>query len=80
MKHSRGPATNVQQQITNCTLLYDLTEHSMTVFDNSNGLIKVKIWRLRDNPGGFDITLPDYAFEINNPTGTVFIPVESEPV
>ena len=67
---------NVAQVINNCTLTYDLTEHSLSVHDD-NGQLKLKLWRLRDNPGGFDIALYGYRIEVNNPTWSMFIPVES---
>ena len=71
--------TNVQQYFDNCRMTYDLTEHSITVVDDFGDLL-LKVWRLRDNPGGFSLADDGTSIEINNPTGIVFVPVESEPV
>jgi hypothetical protein len=66
---------NVTQELSNCRLLYDLTNHSITVYAD-DGTIALKIWSLPDTPGGFDLIKGEgHAIEIHNPNGVDFIPM-----
>lgn len=66
---------NTIQKFSGCELLYDLTGHKIEVF-KPNGEVALRLWRIPDNPGGFDLALAGYYIEINNPTGVDFVPVE----
>lgn len=65
---------NLTQELSNCKLVYDLTEHSLSVFAD-NGDIALKLWRLPDTPGGFDMVQSDHWIEVNNPNGVNFQPM-----
>jgi hypothetical protein len=66
---------NVMQQLDNCRLVYDLTNHSITVYADDE-TICLKIWSLPDTPGGFDLIAGEgHAIEIHNPNGVDFIPM-----
>ena len=68
-------ATNVTQELLNCKMVYDLTQHSITVYAD-DGTIALKIWSLPDTPGGFDLISGEgHAIEIHNPNGVDFIPM-----
>ena len=78
MAKPRTTEDPTKQEFKHCTLLYDLTEHSITVNDDYGDRL-LKVWRMRDNPGGFDLATEGTSIEINNPTGIVFVPLEGEP-
>lgn len=66
---------NVTQELLNCKLVYDLTQHSITVYAG-DGTISLKIWSLPDTPGGFDLIQGDgHAIEIHNPNAVNFHPM-----
>lgn len=66
-----GPVT---QQLTSCTLLYDLTQHRIDVLDE-HGELRLRLWSLPDTPGGFSLTEPDHSIEVHNPNAVNFHPM-----
>ncbi len=65
---------NVTQELQNCVLLYDLTNHSITV-TTDGGDMALKIWSLPDTPGDFSLFTIGHYIEIHNPNGVDFVPV-----
>ena len=66
---------NVTQELSNCKLVYDLTQHSITVYADDS-TIALKIWSLPDTPGGFDLVAGEgHAIEIHNANGVDFLPM-----
>lgn len=67
---------NVQQILYYLELLYDLTNHSITVREMETGNIRLHITSVPDNPRDFDIeNNEDHYFKINNPNGFDFVPI-----
>lgn len=66
---------NVTQTFVDCTMVYDLTGHSITVTDNMRNTLLLKVWRIPDNPGGFDLATDGHSIDIGNPTGLDFVGV-----
>lgn len=65
---------DVIQKLDNCELIYNLTGHKLDVL-GPDGNIKLRLWRIPDTPGGFDIAVPEHAIEVNNPSGVNFHPM-----
>lgn len=66
---------DVMQQLDHATFLYNLTNHSITVWD-VEGNLRLEVKSLPDTPGGFDmIASDDHMITINNPNGVDFKPM-----
>ena len=65
--------SNLTQEFQDCTLVYDLTGHRITVTLGESLLLK--IWSLPDTPADFDMSTDGHYIEIHNPVGVDFVPV-----
>ena len=63
------------QNVYDCEMVYDLTEHSITVLDGT-GTVRLKVWRVPDTPPDFTIEeANDHSMVVNNPNGFDFLPM-----
>ena len=62
----------IRHELRNCTMVYDITNHSLTV-TTDDGDVALKIWSLPERPEEFDVLAIGNYIEIHNPRGVEFV-------